>query len=98
MSSLTRYPVPQAIPAGGVVGPRLHFRLEPTVVPAPVLDFLQPLRAKEQGIAAGKVDDPRLYFRLQPLPALEFHPGPEVGSSQPEDGGNTVFRHRFVLV
>ena len=74
MSALTRYPVPQAVAAGKVAGPQLHFRLEPTVVPDPVLDFLQPLRATKQGIAAGKVDPPRLYFRLEstsPL-VLEF--------------------------
>ena len=52
------------IEAGAVDDPRLHFRLESTIVPAPVLDFLQPLRATKQGIAAGAVADPRLYFRL----------------------------------
>ncbi len=74
MSALTRYPVPRAIAAGAVGGPQLLFRLEPTIVPAPVLDFLRPLRATEQGIAAGKVDGSRLYFRLEPAPApvLEF--------------------------
>ena len=76
MSALTRYPVPRAVAAGKVGGPQLHFRLEPTVVPDPVLDFLQPLRATEQGIAAGAVDDPRLYFRLVPTvvpePVLDF--------------------------
>ena len=65
MSALTRYPVPQAIAAGKVDGPRLHFRLEPTIVPDPVLAFLQPLRGLE-AIKAGAVDDPRLYFRLEP--------------------------------
>lgn len=69
MSALARYPVPQAVPAGAVDGPRLYFRLEPTIVPDPVLDFLQPLRATEQGILVDKVDDPRLYFRLEPLAA-----------------------------
>ena len=64
MSALTRYPVPQAVAAGKVDGPRLHFRLEPTIVPEPVLAFLQPLRGLE-AIKAGAVDDPRLYFRLE---------------------------------
>jgi len=64
MSALTRYPVPQAAAAGKVAGPRLHFRLEPTIVPEPVLDFLQPFRGLE-AIEAGAVDKPRLYFRLE---------------------------------
>ena len=64
MSALTRYPVPQAAAAGKVDGPRLHFRLEPTIVPDPVLAFLQPLRGLEV-VEAGAVDDPRLYFRLE---------------------------------
>lgn len=64
MSALVRYPVPQAVAAGKVDGPRLHFRLEPTIVPAPVLAFLQPLRGLE-AVKAGAVDDPRLYFRLE---------------------------------
>ncbi len=64
MSALTRYPVPQGTAAGAVGGPRLSFRLEPTIVPDPVLDFLQPLRGVES-IKAGAVDDPRLYFRLE---------------------------------
>ena len=64
MSHLSRYPVPQAVAAGEVDGPRLYFRLEPTIVPEPVLAFLQPLRGLEV-IKAGAVDDPRLYFRLE---------------------------------
>ncbi len=64
MSALARYPVPQAIAAGEVDGPRLYFRLEPTIVPEPVLAFLRPLRGLEV-IEAGAVDDPRLYFRLE---------------------------------
>lgn len=64
MSALARYPVPQAVPAGEVDAPRLYFRLEPTIVPEPVLDFLQPLRGLES-VKAGAVDDPRLYFRLE---------------------------------
>ncbi len=64
MSALTRYPVPRPAPAGKVDAPRLHFRLEPTIVPEPVLAFLQPLRGLE-AIKAGAVDDPRLYFRLE---------------------------------
>lgn len=64
MSALARYPVPQAVAAGKVDGPRLYFRLEPTIVPEPVLAFLQPLRGLE-AIKAGAVDDPRLYFRLE---------------------------------
>ncbi len=64
MSALTRYPVPQAAAAGEVDGPRLYFRLEPTIVPEPVLAFLQPLRGLES-VKAGAVDDPRLYFRLE---------------------------------
>ncbi len=64
MSALTRYPVPQAVAAGAVGGPRLSFRLEPTIVPDPVLDFLQPLRGVES-IKAGAVDEPRLYFSLE---------------------------------
>ncbi len=64
MSALTRYPVPQATAAGKVGGPRLHFRLEPTIVPEPVLAFLRPLRGLEV-IEAGAVDGPRLYFRLE---------------------------------
>ena len=69
MSALTRYPVPQAVAAGKVDPPRLHFRLEPTIVPAPVLEFLRPQQAVKQGIAAGAVDGPRLYFRLPDPPA-----------------------------
>ena len=68
MSHLTRYPVPQGTVAGAVNAPRLHFRLEPTIVPDPVLAFLQPLRGLES-IKAGAVDDPRLYFRLAPAAA-----------------------------
>ncbi len=33
MSHLTRYPVPQGTASGAVNAPRLHFRLEPTIVP-----------------------------------------------------------------
>ena len=69
MSALTRYPVPQAVAAGKVDRPRLHFRLEQTIVPDPILDFLQPLRGLEV-VKAGKVDDPRLYFRLEPSVAV----------------------------
>jgi hypothetical protein len=78
MSALTRYPVPQAAAAGEVDGPRLYFRLEPTIVPEPVLAFLQPLRGLES-VKAGAVDDPRLYFRLEPsvaavtLPIFDHH-------------------------
>ncbi len=54
----------EALEAGAVDDPRLSFRLEPTIVPTPVLDFLQPLRATEQGLVAGAVDNPRLHFRL----------------------------------
>lgn len=64
MSALTRYPAPRAVAAGKVDGPRLSFRLEPTIVPDPVLEFLQPQRGLES-IKAGAVDDPRLYFRLE---------------------------------
>ena len=64
MSALTRYPVPQAGAAGKVGGPRLSFRLTPTIVPDPVLQFLQPLRGLES-TKAGAVADPRLYFRLE---------------------------------
>lgn len=64
MSALARYPVPRAVAASEVDGPRLHFRLEPTIVPEPVLAFLQPLRGLE-AIEAGVVDKPRLYFRLE---------------------------------
>ena len=64
MSALTRYPVPQAVAAGKDGGPRLYFRLEPTVVPEPVLAFLRPFRGLE-AVEAGAVDDPRLYFRLE---------------------------------
>ncbi len=64
MSALTRYPVPRPTPAGRVDSPRLHFRLEPTIVPEPVLAFLRPLQGLE-AIEAGAVDDPRLYFRLE---------------------------------
>jgi hypothetical protein len=64
VSALARYPVPQAVAAGEVDSPRLYFRLEPTIVPEPVLAFLQPLRGLE-AIEAGAVDDPRLYFRLE---------------------------------
>ena len=67
MSALARYPVPQAVASGKVAGPRLYFRLEPTVVPDPVLEFLQPLQATAQGIPAGKVEDPRLHFSLEPI-------------------------------
>lgn len=63
MSVLTRYPVPQAVASGKVDDPRLYFRLEPTIVPEPVLAFLQPFRGLE-AIKAGAVNDPRLYFRL----------------------------------
>lgn len=69
MSALTRYPVPQAVASGKVDDPRLYFRLEPTIVPEPVLAFLQPLRGLE-AIEAGTVDDPRLYFRLTPSVAV----------------------------
>ncbi len=65
MSVLTRYPVPQAVAAGKVASPRLYFRLDPTVVPDPVLAFLRPLRGLE-AVKAGAVDKPRLYFRLEP--------------------------------
>ena len=68
MSALTRYPVPRAAAAGKADGPRLSFRLEPTIVPDPVLEFLQPLRGLES-IKAGAVDDPRLYFRPEPATA-----------------------------
>ena len=64
MSALTRYPVPQAGASGKVDDPRLYFRLEPTIVPDPVLAFLQPFRGLE-ATKAGAVDDPRLYFRLE---------------------------------
>lgn len=64
MSALTRYPVPQSVPAGAVDDPRLYFRLTPTIVPDPVLEFLQPQRGLPS-IKAGRVDDPRLYFRLE---------------------------------
>ncbi len=64
MSALARYPVPQAVAAGEVDDPRLYFRLEPTIVPPPVLAFLRPLRGLEV-VEAGAVDDPRLYFRLE---------------------------------
>ena len=63
MSHLARYPVPQAGAAGKVGSPKLSFRLEPTIVPDPVLEFLQPQRGLES-IKAGAVNDPRLYFRL----------------------------------
>ncbi len=65
MSVLTRHPVPRPI-AGEPKpkGARLYFRLEPTVVPDPVLQFLRPLRGLE-AVEAGAVDDPRLYFRLE---------------------------------
>ncbi len=76
MSGLTRYPVPQPVAADKVAGPRLYFRLEPTVVPDPALDFLKPLQATKQGIASGKVEPPRLHFRLEPTvvpdPVLQF--------------------------
>ncbi len=62
MSALARYPVPQATPAGRVVGPRVYFRLEPA--PDPVLAFLRPLRGLE-ATKGGRVDEPRLYFRLE---------------------------------
>jgi hypothetical protein len=75
MSALTRYPVPQAAAAGEVDGPRLYFRLEPTIVPEPVLDFLQPLRGLES-VKAGAVDDPRLYFRLEPSVTAANPKGP----------------------
>ncbi len=71
MSALTRYPAPRAVAAGKVAGPRLHFRLEPTIVPDPVLDFLQPLRGME-AVKAGAVDDPRLYFRLEAAAGLSI--------------------------
>ena len=64
MSALVRYPVPRAGAAGKVPAPRLYFRLEPTIVPDPVLQFLQPMRGLE-AVKAGVVDDPRLYFRLE---------------------------------
>ena len=64
MSALTRYPVPQAIVAGKTGVSRLHFRLEPTPVLVPVLDFLRPFQGLE-AIKAGAVDKPRLYFRLE---------------------------------
>ncbi len=64
MSALARYPVPQAVAAGKVDGPRLYFRLEPTIVPDPVLAFLQPLRGLE-AVESGAVDGPRLYFSLE---------------------------------
>ncbi len=85
MSALTRYPVPQAVAAGKVDGPRLHFRLEPTIVPDPVLAFLQPLRGLEI-IEAGAVNDPRLYFRAGFVP----YPNPRyalAGGMQSMDGG-----------
>ena len=63
MSVLTRYPVPRAAAVGKPKGARLYFRLEPTIVPDPVLQFLQPLRGLE-AVKAGAVNDPRLYFRL----------------------------------
>ncbi len=74
MSVLTRYPVPQpSVAAVKEEGARLYFRLEPTIVQDPVLQFLRPLRGLES-IEAGIVDDPRLYFRLEvvPPPVLEF--------------------------
>ena len=64
MSALTRYPVPQSVPAGAVDDPRLYFRLPPTIVPDPVLDFMRPMRGLPS-IKAGAVDDPWLYFRLE---------------------------------
>ena len=64
MSALARYPVPQGAAAGKVDDPRLYFRLEPTIVPDPVLDFLRPFRGLE-AVKAGAVDDSRLYFRLE---------------------------------
>jgi len=64
MSALTRYPVPQAGAAGKVDGPRLSFRLEPTIVPDPILDFMRPMRGLEAA-KAGAVDAPQLYFRLE---------------------------------
>lgn len=74
MSALARYPVPQAVAAGAVDGPRLYFRLEATVPPVP--EFLRPLRAPPEAVAAGAVDDPQLFFRLEPTatpsPVLEF--------------------------
>ena len=64
MSVLVRYPVPRPIAgAAKPTGARLYFRLEPTIVPDPVLQFLQPLRGLE-AVKAGAVDVPRLYFRL----------------------------------
>jgi len=63
MSVLTRYPVPQPVAEDGERGTRLYFRLEPTIVPDPVLQFLRPLRGLEV-VGTGVVDDPRLYFRL----------------------------------
>ena len=66
---------PQGIPAGAVDDPQLYFRLTPTIVPDPVLDFLQPFRGLEF-IEAGAVDDPQLHFRLEPTivpdPVLDF--------------------------
>ncbi len=59
-----RYPVPRTPAAGKVGAAQLHFRLEPTIVPDPVLQFLMPLRGLD-AVKAGAVDDPRLYFRLE---------------------------------
>ncbi len=70
MSALTRYPVPRPAPTGKVGAPQLHFRLEPTIVPEPVLAFLRPLRAAKQGIKAGMVNASRLSFRLDVAPAV----------------------------
>ncbi len=68
MSVLTRYPVPQPVEAGKPKGARLYFRLEPTLVPDPVLQFLRPLRGLEV-VKAGAVNDPRLYFSLEDVVA-----------------------------
>lgn len=64
MSALARYPVPQAVAAGAVDPSRLYFQLDATVVPAPVLDFLAPLRAPREAVDARAIGGPRLYFRL----------------------------------
>lgn len=66
MSALTRYPVPRAVAAGAVDNSRLYFRLEPTIVLDPVLEFLRPLRAP-QAISIRQVGDSQLYFSLEPV-------------------------------
>ena len=72
MSVLTRYPVPRPLAAVGKgQGARLYFRLEPTIVPDPVLQFLRPLRGLDS-VKAGIVDDPRLYFRLEAAAVAVF--------------------------